>query len=405
MIKTINSCQLCGHERLSSYLDFGYSELSNALKEDSNQQEFGSSLEVLKCENSKCGCFQLKHLVSSDILFGGNYNYRSSEGLKKHFKEYASTTLSNLKLNENDLILGIGGNTGILEKEYLELGMLQVLNVEPAKNISEESRLNGIETFNGFLNKETSKQILEKYGKAKLITANNCLAHTDLNPIIEAIDILLTDNGCLVMENAYWLNTVENSDAFQIYSEHYKYLTIKSLSNFFNINGFDIFRVEYNQVQCGSFRAYIKRKENVLPIEDSVRFAIEKEESFGLYQLNTYKEFQNRLNFIKKDIQQILINLKKENKKIGLFGVAAKTTLMLKFFDIGQYIDFATDDSELKHNKYIPGQKIKIVNQKEFWANKPDCVIPIYNFFDIIIDKNRDKNVKWLRALPFLEIV
>ena len=404
-IKEISSCGLCGCDKLTTYLNFGSSPLANSLKEKIDEKEFQAPLEIVKCENTDCQCFQLKHQVSPEILFN-NYSYRSAIGLQKHFEEYAKTTSEYLKLEKGDFIVGIGGNTGLLEQEYQKLGFCNVVNVEPAKNIAQESKQSGVTTFTGFFNEDID---ISGYNHlfAKLITCNNCFAHTDLKPIIEGVKTLLNEDGFLIIENSYWLDVVKNSDAFQCYSEHYFYHHIKGLKNFFDIHGFDLFKVTYSSVQCGSFRIYVKWKENKkFEIDNSVAAAIKNEEEFGLFDKETYHDLIGKLFHIKFKLGTILNEITQQNKKIGIFGVAAKTVLMLKYFGISEYFSLATDDSDLKWQKFIPGTSIKIVSKDEFWSQNFDYVLPgAYNFFDFIRERNKDKNCKWIRVLPKLEIV
>lgn len=397
----ITTCQLCGGE-IETYLNLGFSPLANGLKRRVEDEEKCSPLEVVKCKNPNCESFQLKHLVNPEALFS-NYLYRSSLGLKKHFEQYAHHVTQFLNLKPNSMVYGIGGNNGYLEKSFQELGMTAV-NVEPASNIAEESKRNGVYTINAFF--DANLQNYFDYHYIDLICANNVLAHCDLKPIIEAVDMFLKRDGYLVMENAYWLNSYQNHDLFQVYAEHYKYLTIKCLKNFFDLYNFDLFRVEYNKIQCGSFRAFIKRKQNTtFQIEDSVNQAIENEEKVGLYDKVSYESWIKEVEEIKIQLIDLLKGIKSQNKSIGLFGVAAKTVLMLKYFNISQYIDFATDDSDLKWKTFIPGTSIEILNKDSFWNKKLDYVIPIYNFFDAIVSVNQDKKVKWVKIIPRIEII
>lgn len=401
-IKEIDRCQLCDCNELTTYLNFGSSPLANSLKETENQEEFQAPLEIVKCENPKCECFQLRHLVSPEILFS-NYNYRSSVPLQKHFEEYAKHTFDLLKLNKGDLMVGIGGNIGQLEKAYKDLGMCEV-NIEPATNIALESRKNGVFTVNSFFDKDTVRDFPNE---AKLICGNNVLAHCDLNPIIEGIKHLLHKDGVLIIENAYWLDSVKNSDAFQCYSEHYFYHHIKGLKNFFDLHGFDLFNVTFNSVQCGSFRIYVKWKENTkFEIDESVSEAIKNEEEYGLYKKETYDKFLAKLNDIKIEINKLLKEITDKENKIGLFSVAAKTTLMIKYLNLSQYILFASDDSEIKYNKFIPGTSIKIVDKETFKKQNFDYIlVGAYNFFQEIVRSHSDYSRTWIACLPEIKIV
>ena len=54
--------------------------------------------------------------------------------------------------------------------------------------------------------------------------------------------------------------------------------------------------------------------------------------------------------------------LKKNKNKIIGYGSPAKATTALNFFGISNEIDYIVEDNKLKHNKFVPGVKIPIIN-------------------------------------------
>ena len=60
-----------------------------------------------------------------------------------------------------------------------------------------------------------------------------------------------------------------------------------------------------------------------------------------------------------------LENLKKDKKTIIGYGAPAKATTALNFYGITSQIDFIVEDNSLKHNKYIPGDKIPIKSKNK----------------------------------------
>jgi hypothetical protein len=59
---------------------------------------------------------------------------------------------------------------------------------------------------------------------------------------------------------------------------------------------------------------------------------------------------------------------------------AAKATTAINYFGIETFFDYVIEDNNLKHNKYIPGTKIKIIS-KEKLKDKIDCLIVSGLFF------------------------
>ena len=72
---------------------------------------------------------------------------------------------------------------------------------------------------------------------------------------------------------------------------------------------------------------------------------------------------------IRENVRKNIKKLKKKNKNIIGYGAPAKATTALNFFGISEEIDFIVEDNKLKHNKFIPGVKIKI-KKKNFIKNK-----------------------------------
>lgn len=385
-VKTIKSCRLCDSSDIYEILNFGEMPLSNNLRDsaDLDKEEFTAPLRAFQCR--ACGSNQLFDEVAPDILFK-NYNYASPPNLRGHFEEYALTTSTNIGLEKDDLVVGIGGNNGLLEMEYQKLGFLNAINIEPAENIAKISNKNGINTVVEFFDSKTAKEILIQSGKAKLITCNNCFAHIpDLNEIVEGIKILLDPRGYFVFENAYWLNTILNLDAGQVYAEHIYYHSIKPLDIFFKKHGLEIVEIELNKVQLGSFRIYVTWLENSSYNSTSVKNLIKLEEDFGLYRADTYEKFKRDVEWAGTKLRQQLEN--NLPNKVALYGVPAKIVLLIKLWELEKYIDYAVDDSKIKWGKFVPGTKIPI-HGSDYWtkSNVTAILIGAYNFADDIMKK------------------
>ena len=75
-------------------------------------------------------------------------------------------------------MVDIGSNDGVFLKP-LNLNSIRAIGVEPAKNLSEYSNSQGLETINSYFEEETVTKIIRDYGKADIITAFNVFAHGD----------------------------------------------------------------------------------------------------------------------------------------------------------------------------------------------------------------------------------
>ena len=380
-------CRSCGNVNLKRVVSLGYQPLANNLtnKKDESCEVF--PLEVNYC--SKCHNCQLSVAIDPKKMFS-NYLYTSSTSkvFRNHFIEAAKKYSKDLKLNKKkSYIIDIGSNDGVALKPFLDLGFKKVLGVEPAKNLAKLANKNKIKTFNGFLDKKNLKKIKKN---ADLILASNVFAHSDkLKEMAECMLSLLKNNGTIVIEVQYLLNTLQDLTFDNIYHEHYNYWSLTSLVNFFNQFKATIFRSEKVNTHGGSIRVYIK-KENKIKIENSVKKILKEEENFGIKNYKTYQKFGEEVYKIRENVLKNIKKLKKNKKTIIGYGAPAKATTALNFFGISKEIDFIVEDNKLKHNKFIPGVKIPIKNKSQIKNKKNTLLVLAWNFYDEIKKNNQN---------------
>ena len=108
-------------------------------------------------------------------------------------------------------------------------------------------------------------------------------------------------------------------------------------------------------------------------------------------EMTTYKKFAKRVEFSKKKLKKIFININAKNKKIIGYGVTAKSTTILNYCKIGKdLISYFIDTTKDKQNKYTPGTKIPILKYPGFIEDNIDYVfLGAWNFKKEIFDKEK----------------
>ena len=96
----------------------------------------------------------------------------------------------------------------------------------------------------------------------------------------ECMKKLIKDEGSIVIEVQYLLNTLKDLTFDNIYHEHTNYWSLTALEMFFNNLGCKIFDVERINTHGGSLRVYVSKNPNV-KIETSVSQLIQIEKDFG----------------------------------------------------------------------------------------------------------------------------
>tara|TARA_A100000164_G_C21943085_1_gene791919 strand:+ start:2135 stop:4681 length:2547 start_codon:yes stop_codon:yes gene_type:complete len=383
------SCRACFGDRIETVLSLGLSPLANNLLDSKNESYKSYPLELVYCKD--CTNIQLSIVVPPKEMFD-NYLYVSSTSkvFVNHFKSFAKKIFKDLNLKKSSLVIDIGSNDGVFLSPLKDLGV-QILGIDPAKNVAKLANNRNIKTIVGYLNERLVKKILKDYKKADLVTAFNVFAHNDdLHDMVKNIENLLKPKGVFVFEVQYVVDNIRDEIIDNIYHEHVNYWSVTALHKFFENHNLFIYKVEHINTHGGSIRVYCS-KDSSINVDKSVSKYLSTEKKFGIFEINTLYEFNKKINFKK---EQSLLKIKQLNKNkenvIG-YGAPAKATTVLNFYNISsKEIKIVVDDNPLKNNKYIPGTKIKIVNNETIPKSKKYKIIVLaWNFFDSIVSQNK----------------
>src|SRR3990167_8129621 len=404
-------CRICKNKKMHKVLSLGESPLANSFLKpvDLKTREDFFPLELLLC--TKCGLIQLAHIVNPNLMFR-NYLYVSStsKSFVEHFDKFAQEVNKRFALTDEDLVIDIGSNDGILLKPFKNLGA-RTLGVDPAKNVAEIARKAGIETIVDFFNEKVAHRILREYGKAKIITAANVFAHTNnWDEFVESAKILLTDDGVLIIEAPYLLDFIKKNLFDTVYHEHLSYIAVRPLIKFFKKHRMFVFDVQKVSSHGGSIRVFVKNTKGPYKLEERVYQFLKKEKSNGLALAETYKKFSKKIEMNKKLLVKMLNKLKADGNKIVGYGAPAKGNTLLNYFGIGpELIDYIVDDSKLKQELYTPGTHIRINPPNKLKEEDANYILILaWNFADKIIENHsylKKKGVKFVIPVPVPRIV
>ena len=405
------NCRTCGGSDLKQFLDLGFTPPADRFlrAEQLLEPEVHYPLAVLMC--GQCGLAQLNYVVPPELLYQQDYPYEASitRTGRIHWGEFAKTTRERFDLGSADLVIDIGSNVGVLLDAFKSQGV-RTLGIEPAGNIADIARKNGIETLNDFFSIDVARNVVNDKGQASVITATNVFAHVDdLMSFIKAVDILLAPNGVLIIEAPYFTNLLEQLEYDTIYHEHLSYLSVKPLLAFFRRVGMEVLKIEQRDIHGGSFRIHVARAGR-MQVSPEVGELIKLEETKAVHSLETLDQFAKKVEQNRDDLNWLLYSLKREGKRIAAASAPAKGMTLLNYCRLGtETIDFVTEKSTLKIGKYTPGTHIPVVSDDELIARRPDYALLLaWNFADEIINNlaaYRAKGGKFIIPIPEPRIV
>tara|TARA_B100000315_G_C14479175_1_gene542074 strand:- start:207 stop:1169 length:963 start_codon:yes stop_codon:yes gene_type:complete len=310
-------------------------------------------------------------------------------------------------LDEHSLVVDIGSNDGLLLKNF----NTKVVGVEPAENLCEIARKDGVETFCGYFSEDIVNSIVQLKGRADLVTANNVFAHIgNIQEVAKNVKNMLKPDGVFVIEVQYVLDTITDLTFDNIYHEHLSYFSVMSLKDFFARQDMGVFKAEHVETHGGSIRVFVQKSGGTRPEHPSVKEFIEKEKIAGLDQFATYAAFGKKIEAIRENIRTFVQQAKQQGKSIVGYGAPAKATTALNFYGItGEDIDYIVEDNPLKHDKIVPGVRIPIKSKEAAAQAPPDyMMILAWNFADEIVKNNeplRQQGVQFVVPSPEVKIV
>ena len=399
--KILKKCRLCDSKQIRKVYNFNSIPLGNDLKK-TPKSSIDSQKYPLKLMNCmSCGHFQLSVSIKPKILFAKNYTYLTgiTKTFKKHFDQYCKWIIKKCNLKHSSLVIDIGSNDGTCLK-YFKKNKMKVLGIDPAKLPASIANSKGIRTINKFFNIKTANFIIKKYGHADFVTSHNVLAHTENNKeVFLSIFKMLKQNGYFCFEIGYFHDVMKKNLFDTIYHEHLDYHHASPLVKFLENIGFSIVDLSTNNIQGGTLRLLLQKKESLMKRSKKIeKFINNEKEIFKISKINDkFKQFEQSIIKFNKMVN----SAKKKYDTIFAYGSPTKASLLLMISHLNIGIIKGTfEDNPLKCNKYIPGTNIKIMNTNTIKEKKPKIIIILaWNFAKEIILKLKEKNIKGIRVI------
>ena len=404
-------CRHCQTKLKHLFLDLGFAPPSNAYrsKEDLNKPELTYPLRVMVCKS--CWLVQTVDFVNADEMFNDKYAYFSSTSNSwlDHAAHYSNMIQEKISLNMNSFVIEVAANDGYLLKNFVRAG-IPCLGIEPTKSTANAAEKLGIPIECEFFCTKFAEELLAKGKQADLIIGNNVYAHVpDINDFTFGLKKILKPQGTITLEFANLLSLIQKNEFDTIYHEHFSYLSLHAVKSSFSSSGLKIYDVEELDTHGGSLRVYGCHKEIDLDITTRVNEQLQKETAAGLLELDTYVQFQEKVEKVKNELLTFLIKQKVRGKSVAGYGAAAKGNTLLNYAGIKpDMLTYVCDAAPSKQGHYLPGSHIPIFSPDYIKEQKPDYIIILpWNLADEVrkeLSFIRDWGGRFVTAVPGMKI-
>ncbi|MBU1086389.1 MAG: class I SAM-dependent methyltransferase [Candidatus Omnitrophica bacterium] len=397
---TRTTCRLCGADKLQDIFSVGDQYVNDFVPKDKIGQGIKAPLDLVMC--SKCTLLQLRHTAPQELLYSRHYWYRSgvTDTMRKALRNITEQVESMVELKSGDVVLDIGANDGTMLATYATEGIYRV-GCEPADNLIDMLKQNTKYVMHDFWNYEKYMELAGQwgFGKAKVITAIGMFYDLeDPNKFIKDAQRALAEDGIFVAQLMCLAPMIEKNDLGNICHEHLEFYSLDSLKYLFETNGLEMFKIEENEINGGSYRIFARHYKGT-GMKFDEKFTLDDIMAF-VKRLETNRKLC--VDFIKEEVAK--------GKTVYVYGASTKGNVILQYYGLDHtLIKAAAERSPEKWGKYTIGTWIPIVSEEEARRAQPDyfLVLP-WAFFDEFYkreEKWRSKGGKFIVPLPEFRVV
>jgi SAM-dependent methyltransferase len=411
------TCRVCGSTALKPVISLGEQHLQGSFYKEGKEvpplRKIDCSL--VRCDPTEdetaCGLLQMRKSVPPSVLYSA-YWYRSGTNntMRAHLAEIAKTAATMVGKTQAS-VLDIGCNDGTLLRAYPK--KFRKYGVDPS-DIVREIKDKDIKAVNDLFPSPELDRVL---GKKKLDVVTSIAMFYDLeDPVAFARSVAryLAPEGIWIVEMSYMPKMLEMNSYDTICHEHLEYYSLAVLEKIMDAAGLKVVRVEENDINGGSIRCYVAKKESHKHNDPAWRadIAAMRQREFDL-ELDTdkpYQHFQDRINVHREKLLSLLKKLRGEGKKIHIYGASTKGNTILQWCGIdNRIVEYAAERNPDKYGARTLGTDIPIISEAESRQMKPDyyLVLP-WHFEEEFLKRESkllDAGVGMIFPLPEIKIV
>ena len=402
-ITTRQTCRVSGGPLLDVF-DLGHQPLSSfPQKTDPDPEKYPLTL----CLNTESGLVQLRHTIDPDIMYS-QYWYKSgiNQSMRDALKDIVDEATKRNTLDSGDVVVDIACNDGTLlsnySNDYVKV-CIDPSDICPKANLTENDY--HINTY--FTSKAYTACLGDK--QAKIVTSI-CVFYDldDPTSFAEGVKDILAEDGLWIMEMSYLPTMLERNGFEAICHEHLEFYSLQSVEYILSKVDMAVEDIEFNEVNGGSFRLYIrhKGKEN---ITQAVIDTKKREKELRLDHIDTYTEFAKGVEQNKNEMITFLQDQKSAGKLVLGYGASTKGNLIMSYYGIGpDLVSHVADRNPMKFGLETV-TRIPIVSEDEARDMKPDYFLAFaYHFMPEFLEREKEflaRGGKFISPNPSLTII
>ncbi len=410
------SCRICGSTALTKVIDLGEQHLQGSFvkpgKEVPPLRRIPTVL--VRCnpmlDERACGLLQMESTVPPEVLYSA-YWYRSgtNQTMRSHLAGIADEAIA-MRNSTSGRILDIGCNDGTLLQCYPSSCVR--IGIDPS-DIA-QGGTDGVMIVQDIF---PSRELTTFLGGETCDIITSIAMFYDLeDPVAFTAGVkqILSPDGLWIFEMSYMPSMLEMNSYDTICHEHLEYYSLAVIENVLRRADMKLVNATLNSINGGSIRCFATHTSNFSfkreEYQANLRALRQREFDLELDTDRPYKNFQDHINVHRDELSTLLRRLKREGKRIHVYGASTKGNTILQWCGIdSRIIDVAADRNPDKDGARTLGTDIPIVSEEKSRAMNPDyyLVLP-WHFRKEFLERETEtlrRGIKMIFPLPTVDIV
>jgi SAM-dependent methyltransferase len=356
-------CRACRYQDCEIWLDFGPQPNSSDMPKSPSGNWRKHPLKLANCP--RCGLIFIPQALPPDDFYL-DAQLATSFNPAPHMNELVNEFRSSLKSGPSSSIFEIGCNDGYFLALLQSAGFHDLRGIDPAPSCSESARKNGFNILTGYFGLSIAQRLHESGYSPQLIVCRHVLEHVqDLADFLSGIDMLLPDDGELLLEVPDMETIGSRGDFSAIWDQHVNYFDLASVEYLLAGSGLGIRSSRRIPHGGGTLILLIGRSDSrpctrLIPSRDAWKLAI-----------------ADNISMTRETVRHI----RSEGRTIAAFGAGMRGTMLINLSAIGEFLEFVVDDNPEKVGRFLPGSGLPVVSMSSMAGNRPDVcfILPLSN--------------------------
>jgi len=373
-VKHVTECRSCGATLDKTIFDIGELKI-NAFVSAPGRDIGSAPLTLMHCE--QCDLIQLSHTVREEDLYK-NYWYlsRLNKKIVDNLQSIVHDVSQEVNLQQGDIVLDIGANDGTLLSFYDSDTVVRV-GCDPAQNIHEELEQNCDVMIGDFFNRNNWQSAIHAEAEAKVVTTVAMFYDLDdPNGFVSDIKNILHKDGVWLCQLMTARPMLDTNDLGNVIHEHIEYYTYKSLVNLMERHGLEIYRVNENDINGGSYQLYVRHY---------TTGSVDYLEDISAERITQWAQ---NIDDNREETREFLRSAVADGKKIYIMGASTKGNTIMQYYGLdNDTIAGAAEIHPDKIGKYLVGSSIPIVHEDDAKQDADYFLVFPFHFRDLFVNR------------------